>query len=53
MDLKLNFFWLMHYVTQPAIDRNKREGLPTETRVWFDNIVVAGDYIGPVTPVKE
>ncbi len=52
MDLQLNFFWLMHYVTQPAIYRNKREGLPAETRVWFDNIVIATDYIGPVAALK-
>src|SRR5204863_10102152 len=45
-DLKVNSFWLEHYGSD--------EGDPTKgfwkasQSVWFDDIVVATDYIGPV-----
>jgi hypothetical protein len=41
-DLKVNYVWLYLYTEKPA-DR---------IRVWFDHIVVAGEYIGPLTPKK-
>jgi hypothetical protein len=41
-DLKLNFFWLLHYVT----DGRYRE--TSRNRVWFDDIVVATERIGPI-----
>lgn len=51
-DLKLNLFWLLHYVTENAARQNR---VPVPTRpnsVWFDDIVVATEYIGPISPAK-
>jgi len=39
--LKLNAFWLMLYVTDHSAKTNK------VNTVWFDDVVVATDYIGP------
>jgi len=41
-ELKLNFLWVLLYIT----------GAPEGhvSKVWFDNIVVARDYIGPIQP---
>ncbi|MBN1123427.1 MAG: hypothetical protein JXA82_00370 [Sedimentisphaerales bacterium] len=48
-DLKINSFWLLYYNTdQPA--RHNKDPHP-ESRimeVWFDDIVLATEYIGPV-----
>ncbi len=46
--LKLNFFWLLHYVTDSALKRNKVADLPKTNTVWFDHVVVAKKYIGPL-----
>jgi hypothetical protein len=43
-DLKVNFFWLLHNVTEAAMRQNK----VTVSRVWFDDIVVSTAYIGPI-----
>lgn len=45
-DLKLNNFWLEHYVTEEALKRNRSHLKPTNS-VWFTDIVVATEYIGP------
>ncbi len=42
-DLKINAFWLLCYVT----DRWTKHRV---NRVWFDDVVVATDYIGPIRP---
>lgn len=47
-DLKINFFWLLHYVTENAARQNKVANPNPINRVWFDNIVVAKRYIGPL-----
>ena len=39
--LKLNAFWLMLYVTEHSAKTNK------VNTVWFDDVVVATQYIGP------
>jgi len=36
--LKINFLWLENYIT----------GADRETKVWFDDVVVAKRYIGPI-----
>jgi len=41
-DLKINAFWLMSYITD-LWTKNKTN------RVGFDDVVVATDYIGPIT----
>ena len=46
--LKLNFFWLLHYVTDSNDRRNRINSPPETNPVWFDNIVVAEKYIGPI-----
>jgi hypothetical protein len=41
-DLKVNYVWLYLYSVKPG-DR---------IRVWFDHVVVATDYIGPIAAKK-
>jgi len=36
-DLNINFLWLLHYVDADP-----------DCEVWFDDVVVAGEYIGPM-----
>lgn len=38
--LKLNFFWVLLYITKAPPDH--------VSKVWFDNIVVAEEYVGPI-----
>jgi len=55
-DLNVNFFWLLHYVTERAFKQSEQYAashpdckINTKTAtVWFDNIVVAKSYIGPI-----
>jgi hypothetical protein len=45
--LKLNTLWLMLYVTDASAKKNK------VNTVWFDDVVVATEYIGPpVVPAR-
>ncbi len=46
-DLKINFFWLLHYVTDTNNRRNDVDAA-RESPVLFDDIVVATEYIGPI-----
>jgi hypothetical protein len=41
---KLNFLWLLCYIT-----KSPRGHL---SKIWFDDIVVAKEYIGPVRPPR-
>jgi len=43
--LNLNFIWMLLYITKAS------EGQVSQ--VWFDNIVVAEKYIGPIGPRKR
>jgi hypothetical protein len=45
-ELKLNFFWLLHYVTEGV--QRRGAGANSVNRVWFDHIVVAEEPIGPL-----
>jgi len=45
-DLRVNAFWLMSYVT----DRWTKHPV---NRVWFDDVVVATEYIGPIRPADR
>jgi hypothetical protein len=49
-ELSINFFWLLHYVTENAARQNRVAKPNPVHRVWFDNIVVATEYVGPVSP---
>lgn len=42
--LDLNFLWLLNYITRAP------EG--HVSKVWFDQVVVAREYIGPIVPRK-
>jgi hypothetical protein len=47
-DLKINFFWLLHYVTESTLQQNHVAASNPMDRVWFANIVVGTEYIGPI-----
>jgi hypothetical protein len=46
--LKINFFWLLHYVTEVNQGRNKVDEPAKPVTVWFDNIVISEKYVGPI-----
>lgn len=57
--LKANVIWLMNYVTEKSYVYSERhapghgmEFNPNSHTVWFDQIVVARTYIGPMNPGK-
>jgi hypothetical protein len=47
-ELKVSNFWLLHYVTENAARQNGVAKPVTRNRVWFDDVVVATAYIGPI-----
>ncbi len=47
-DLKVNYFWLEHYVTENAARQNGVKEPRKVNRVWFDDVVVATEYVGPI-----
>jgi hypothetical protein len=47
--LKLNFVWLLHYVTPENQRRNKVDDPARPSIVRFDQVVAATRYIGPIT----
>jgi hypothetical protein len=47
-ELAVSYFMLSHYVTENAYRQNKVEQPPKVNRVWFDDIVIATEYIGPI-----
>ncbi len=49
-DLKLNFVWLLHYVTDQNQRRNQLDDPSRPSIVLFDHIVAATEYIGPIAP---
>ena len=44
-DLDINFLWLYAYISDAPNGH--------VSKIWFDNIVVATSYIGPISPVPE
>jgi hypothetical protein len=50
LDLKVNCFWLQHYGYDPS-DPTKRYWKQSQS-VWFDDIVIAREYVGPRQPVE-
>ena len=52
-ELKINFFWLLHYMTEECARRNGAKGGPTSSEVRFDHIVVATEYVGPIAPAAK
>jgi hypothetical protein len=52
-DLKLNFVWLMHYVTENAARQNHVANPNPVNRVWFDDVVASTQYVGPIKPAAK
>jgi len=52
-DLKINFFWLLHYVTENAARQNRVVDPNAVNRVWFDDIVLATAYVGPINGQEQ
>jgi hypothetical protein len=52
-ELKLNFVWLLHYVTESSHRRNGVDDPARPTVVLFDHVVAATEYIGPINPARE
>jgi hypothetical protein len=46
--LKVNTFWLLYYITDQAAKHNNDTATDRQYEVWFDDIVLATEYIGPV-----
>lgn len=46
--LKINHLWLEHYVDEGAQRQNKLKDPNPVNRVWFDDIVVSTEYVGPI-----
>lgn len=46
--LKINSFWLIYYITEFAAQSNHDTAKDRVEEAWFDDIVLATDYIGPV-----
>jgi len=47
--LKINSFWLLFYNTdQPARHNKDPDSKNRVMEVWFDDVVIATDYVGPV-----
>lgn len=51
-DLKINHLWLEHYVDEGAQQQNRLANPTRINRVWFDDIVVSTQYVGPATPAR-
>lgn len=48
LDLKVNFLWLMHYVTEWAAKREQQARPNPINRVQFAGVVVSREYVGPI-----
>jgi hypothetical protein len=46
--LKVNTFWLNYYITEFAAKSNHDTATDRVNEVWFDDIVIATEYIGPL-----
>ena len=51
--LKVNTFWLLYYITDQAARHNNDTATDRVYEVWFDDIVLATEYIGPVQGVPK
>jgi hypothetical protein len=46
--LQVNTFWLLYYITEQSARHNNDTTADRVYEVWFDDIVLATEYIGPV-----
>ena len=51
--LKVNTFWLLYYITDQAARHNNDTATDRVYEVWFDDIVLATEYIGPTQGVPK
>jgi hypothetical protein len=49
----VNGVWLLYYITPNAARQNRVTKPPAAQTVWFDDIVVAREYIGPRVEAGE
>lgn len=47
-DLAVSYFRISHYATADSYRANKVASPPQTNRVWFDDLVIATEYIGPI-----
>ena len=47
-ELAVSYFMLSHYVTENAYRQNNVANPPKTNLVWFDEIVIATEYVGPI-----
>lgn len=47
-DLAVNGVWLLYYITDTAVKQNKVQNPRKDSHVYFDDIVVATEYVGPM-----
>jgi hypothetical protein len=52
-ELKVNTFWLLYYITEQSARHNNDKDPDRVYEVWFDDIVLATSYIGPVQGVPK
>jgi hypothetical protein len=45
---KSPFIWLLHYATANAARQNGVRRPNSTNRVWFDDLVLTEEYIGPI-----
>ena len=48
MDLQINHLWLEHHVDEGAQRANRVQNPNRTNRIWFDDIVVSTEYVGPI-----
>jgi len=46
--LKVNTFWLLYYITEQSARHNNDTTPDRVYEIWFDDIVLATEYIGPL-----
>jgi len=46
--LKVNTFWLLYYITDQSARHNNDTATDRVYEMWFDDIVLATEYVGPV-----
>ena len=51
--LKVNGLWMLYYITENAGRQNRVREPRKVNRVWFDDIVVSNEYIGPKAKDEE
>ncbi len=52
-ELKINGIWILYYITENAPKQNNVKDPKKVNRIWFDDILVAKSYIGPLCKEKQ